>query len=163
MVSTREKVIPPRKGTPGSAKALWTIGYEGRVQSELVTALRKGAVSLLLDVRSRASSRKSGFSKTSLAAACAAAGIAYQHDRELGTPPALLEHALGGAGYDNETTEAYRAHLLSQGCNALEKAIQLATATTTCLLCYERDPTNCHRKVVAEEIAKRTGLEVSHL
>lgn len=141
---------------------VYTIGYEGRQASDLIERLLENKIRLLLDVRLRPLSRKRGFSKTALGQVCRDAGIEYLHDRDLGTPPDLLAHARSGAGYDAETTAAYRIYLKTKQA-AIESAARRVSAMPTCLMCYEADASNCHRKVVAEEIAKRIGSAITHL
>ena len=68
------------------APALFSVGYEGRSQDELVAQLREHGVTVLLDVRLRAISRKPGFSWTRLAQSLDEAGIAYRHASALGNP-----------------------------------------------------------------------------
>ena len=68
--------------------ALWTIGYEGATQSEVIARLTAAGVETVADVRAVAASRRAGFSKTVLAASLAAAGLDYVHFRGLGTPKA---------------------------------------------------------------------------
>jgi hypothetical protein len=45
----------------------------------------------------------------------------------------------------------------------LDAAIRLATSTNVCILCYEKNPTECHRSIVAGEMRRLGGLEVEHL
>src|SRR4028119_55833 len=66
---------------------IFTIGYEGATQAELVAALRAAGVERVIDVRAVPLSRKPGFSKNVLAAGLAEAGIGYVHLKALGTPP----------------------------------------------------------------------------
>ena len=65
---------------------LVSVGYEGRSVDELIAVLRRYDVSLLVDVRLNAISRRPGFSKRALAEALHAAGIEYRHAPELGNP-----------------------------------------------------------------------------
>ncbi|MDG4769766.1 DUF488 domain-containing protein [Solwaraspora sp. WMMD792] len=65
------------------AAGLIGIGYEGRSVDGLIAELRAAGVSRLVDVRLTPISRKPGFSKSALAKALNAAGIAYEHRREL--------------------------------------------------------------------------------
>ena len=69
--------------TDAAAPALFSVGYEGRDLDEFVRLLRAHGVTVLLDVRLNAISRKPGFSKTRLTAALADAGIRYRHARAL--------------------------------------------------------------------------------
>jgi uncharacterized protein YjiS (DUF1127 family) len=58
---------------------IFTAGYEGRVQDELLDRLVAAGVAVLLDVRAVPMSRKPGFSKRLLAASAEARGIRYVH------------------------------------------------------------------------------------
>jgi uncharacterized protein (DUF488 family) len=46
---------------------------------------------------------------------------------------------------------------------ALAEAVALTREHRACLLCFERDPHFCHRTIVAEMIAARTGQRIVHL
>ena len=52
--------------------AIFTIGYEGATQPDLIETLRRAGVGLVIDVRAIAASRRAGFSKTILANSLAA-------------------------------------------------------------------------------------------
>jgi uncharacterized protein (DUF488 family) len=58
---------------------IFTIGYEGATQAELIAALRAAGVARVIDVRAVPMSRKPGFSKNVLAAGLAEAGFDYVH------------------------------------------------------------------------------------
>ena len=79
-----------------TAKRIFTIGYEGATQPELIAALRAAGVEQVIDVRAVPLSRKPGFSKNVLAAGLREAGIDYVHLKALGTPPAGREAARKG-------------------------------------------------------------------
>ncbi len=65
---------------------VFTIGYEGATMDGFIAALDTAGVRQVIDVRALPLSRRPGFSKSSLAASLAAAGIAYVHLKALGTP-----------------------------------------------------------------------------
>lgn len=136
-----------------------TVGYERRTIDQLMDLLKGVHVSCLLDVRIRAGSRKKGFSKTALSEHCAYNGLRYVHERDLGTPRWIMQKFRNTGVYD---WDAYLEFLLQQT-DALDRAAIIATAETVCLLCYERDYRECHRRFVAEELSKRSGLKVKHL
>lgn len=131
---------------------IFTIGYQGATQAELVAALRAAGVARLIDVRAVPLSRKPGFSKTALGAALAEAGIDYVHLRALGTPPAGRYAARKG---DRATMEAVYAEQLEQPEAIAEGAMMrdLAAEKPSALLCFERDPAICHRTVLLERVA----------
>ena len=67
---------------------LFTIGYEGATQADVIARLKTAGVQTLVDVRAVAASRRAGFSKTILGESLKAEGIGYVHLRGLGTPKA---------------------------------------------------------------------------
>jgi uncharacterized protein (DUF488 family) len=141
---------------------LATIGYEGRLQDELLDRLSVVGVELLIDVRAVASSRKAGFSKSLLAAGLKERGIGYLHLRDLGTPKA--GRIAARAGLTLEMREIFTAHMRTDGARAaLETALKAAEGAMGCLLCFERDHGACHRAIVADLMQARTGARVVHL
>jgi len=144
------------------AKVLFTIGYEGVDPERVTAALRDAGVATLADVRAVAASRKRGFSKTVLAAGLTEAGIGYTHLRGLGTPKAGREAARADdAGL---MRRIYCEEVLETGTGraALDELAALAASGPTCLLCFERDPERCHRRILGERLAGR-GFEVVDL
>lgn len=134
--------------------AIYTIGYEGADPDRFEAALAGAGVALVADVRAVALSRKRGFSKNGLRAGLAEAGIAYRHWIDLGTPKAGRDAARAGdvAGL----TRIYCEQLATPGAEtALEELAAVAAERPTCLLCFERDPRFCHRRIVAERLAGR--------
>jgi uncharacterized protein (DUF488 family) len=145
------------------AKKLFTVGYEQTPPLAVYDALEKAGVKLLVDVRAVTSSRRPGFSKNQLAAALDERGIAYVHLQALGTPK---EGRLAARSGDIKTLKKiYSAQLKKP--EAREEMDELAALTLkagpVCLLCYERDHTNCHRTFIAEIIEQRDGVKIENL
>jgi uncharacterized protein (DUF488 family) len=141
---------------------LTTIGYEGTTVDMVLATLKQANVGLLIDVRAVPQSRKPGFSKRQLAAALDEAGIAYVHLQALGTPKPGRDAVR--AGHPERMVPIFREHMTSDRSQAeLAQARQLARERTACLLCFERDHTTCHRRLVAEMIVAETGQTVEHL
>ncbi|BCA57812.1 DUF488 domain-containing protein [Sphingomonas sp. HMP6] len=139
---------------------IFTIGYEAATMADFLAALTRAGVQRVIDVRALPLSRRPGFSKTSLAASLAAAGIGYVHLKALGTPKRGRDAAKKG---DVETLEAVYADQLelpeaqAQAAQMLALAAELPSA----LLCYERDPRHCHRTLLLA--AEGQGAEVVDL
>ncbi|MFS0736305.1 DUF488 domain-containing protein [Sphingomonas sp. 1P06PA] len=139
---------------------IFTIGYEGATQADLVAALVAAGVKRLIDVRAVPLSRRPGFSKNVLAAGLREAGIDYLGLKPLGTPPAGREaarkHDLAGLrriyAVQLDTPEAIVAAAQME-----EAARELPSA----LLCFERDPATCHRSLLVEAVLP--GAEVVDL
>jgi uncharacterized protein (DUF488 family) len=144
------------------APTIFTSGYEGLVLDQLLDRLNAAGVNALLDVRAVASSRKPGFSKTILRGSVEARGLRYLHLRSLGTPkPGRIAARAGRA---DEMERIFGAHMATPAAEAgLADAIMVAGSVPTCLLCFERDPHMCHRRIVAEAIADHTGQTIEHL
>ncbi|HKR24571.1 MAG TPA: DUF488 domain-containing protein [Allosphingosinicella sp.] len=130
---------------------VFTIGYEGATQAELVAALAAAGVRTVIDVRAVPMSRKPGFSKNVLAAGLREAGIDYVHLKALGTPPAGREAARKG---DLERfSRIYAAQLETPEAGAeAARMVALAEEQPSALLCFERDPAQCHRTPLREAV-----------
>ena len=142
---------------------LYTIGYERLLPPELVNELELAGVQRLLDVRHRPQSRRPGMSKTRLGQLLSDHGIAYEHRKELGTPPDIRWFFKNER--EAEGRERYRTHVEETASDALDSlAGELDRAPATALLCLEAAPEGCHRRVIAEQLmARRADLEVVDL
>lgn len=135
-----------------AASTIVSVGYEGRSVDELVDALVDAGVSVLVDVRQNAISRKPGLSKRALAERLRARGIAYVHEPTLGNP---RENRDGLRAQRPESLAAFEAHLHGVGAAALDRVDALRRGRTIALLCFEVDPRTCHRSIVAEHLRDR--------
>ena len=129
---------------------LWTVGYEGASLEGLIVTLQGAGVTLLVDTRERAQSRRRGFSKTALGEALGAGGVRYLHLRALGTPPAIRKDYKLTRDFAS-MRRGYLAHLATQG-EALDELARLAAGERLALLCYEADPCECHRSLIADRL-----------
>jgi len=142
--------------------ALHTIGYQRARPADFVAALKAASVTTLIDVREIAWSRRREYAKKALAETLAAAGIAYLHLKGLGTPKSGRAAANAGdrAGFE----AIFAAHTATPEFRSdLARAADLARAGGACLMCYERDPDDCHRKIVAGLIRDKEGFAIRHI
>src|SRR5215213_1673088 len=139
---------------------IFTIGYEQTTMADFLAALKQAGVERVIDVRALPLSRRPGFSKSPLRAALAEAGIDYVHLKALGTPPDGREAARAGRHEDLE--RIYAGQLaLPEAIVAAEQMKELAVEKPSALLCYEREPAQCHRSLL---LAAAVGdAEVVHL
>lgn len=141
---------------------LATIGYEGAALDDFLATLTTARVRTLIDVRELPISRRAGFAKKALSAALESIGIEYVHLRGLGDPKPGREAAR--ANDHAKFLSIYTAHLRTAVAKGdLAEAVTLSEHGGACLMCYERDPSGCHRKLVAEKISAITGSAVKHL
>ncbi|MBI1276237.1 DUF488 family protein [bacterium] len=138
---------------------LYTIGYENADIADFIETLKSVGIEKIIDVREYPLSRRKGFSKNVLSALLSKNGISYIHLKGLGDPKPGREAAR--AGNYKKFRQIFNAHMQTEeACLDLESAITLAVQSTCCLLCYERKPQECHRTIIAAEIAKNTGLDI---
>jgi uncharacterized protein (DUF488 family) len=142
---------------------LFTIGYEQASLHDVVAALKAAKVKLLIDTRAVAASRRAGFSKKMLSATLDDAGIAYIHFQKLGTP--AEGRMAARAGDIQKLWKIYNKHLRTKDAKTALDDLEaiLKKGGRTCLLCYERDASVCHRRKIAEIMHKRTGQKIENL
>jgi uncharacterized protein (DUF488 family) len=126
----------------------------------------------VLDVRQRRGVRGPEYAWANsrrLQDALAAAGVAYEHRRELAPTTELRqlqydEDDRQGVGKRSreqlapEYVRRYTAEILAPA--DLEPVLRALPAA---LLCVERDPEACHRSLIAARLAGEHGVEVRHL
>jgi len=135
---------------------VFTIGYEATTMAEFVAALQAAGVEQLIDIRALPLSRRPGFSKNILAASLDEAGIGYVHLKALGTPKEGRDAAKKG---DRVTLQrVYDTQLgLPEAQAQAARMRALVLEKSSALLCYERDPSTCHRSLLLA--AEGEGLE----
>jgi uncharacterized protein (DUF488 family) len=155
---------------------LATIGVYGFDGDGFLAALHGARVRRLLDVRQRRGVRGPQYAWANsrrLQEALADAGIAYEHHRELAPTTELRqlqyrEDDRLGVGKRSrsqlapEYVRRYREEVLDH-VDLKPLAESLSEDGATALLCVERDPEACHRSLIADRLAKRYGVTVSHI
>lgn len=131
---------------------IFTIGYEKATQAEVLAALTSAGVERLIDVRAVPLSRRPGFSKNVLAAGLREAGIDYIHLKALGTPPEGREAARKGRHDVLERVYAAQLDTLEATVQSAQM-LELAEEKPSALLCFERDPSGCHRTLLLGAVA----------
>lgn len=162
-----EDVLPGDKNTlrrireerfkKNASTALFTIGYEGLTLESYLNSLLQSDVTLLCDVRKNPISRKYGFSKNALSSRCGRVGIRYEHIPGLGVSSERRRNLKTQADRDALFDE-YKARNLPGQDKALSK-IQawLSSGERVALTCYENLPEQCHRRLVADALARKIG------
>jgi uncharacterized protein (DUF488 family) len=142
---------------------LFTIGYEKSRPEAVQSELTRARVHILVDTRAVAASRKPGFSKRQLAASLDENGIAYLHLQKLGTPAEGRQAAR--AGDAKKLWRIYDKHLKTpEAKEAMAELLALVrSGKRICLLCFERDPAQCHRSRIAAIVRQRAGAKVTDL
>jgi uncharacterized protein (DUF488 family) len=160
MVNATESLAHSPRATRDSSVAadLMTIGYEGLSTSKFFNTLLTYRVQTVVDVRELPLSRKPGFSKNALAAACSEHGIAYQHMAALGCPKPVRRDYKGDGDW-SRYTERYLAYLDSQTLARAQLSDRILRERC-CLLCFEADYRACHRSLVSDRIALDADVRI---
>jgi len=138
---------------------VYTIGYEGKTVEEFINILREHGIDAIVDVRDLPLSRKKGFSKTQLSQTLEEARIQYEPARSLGTPRDVRNRYRATRNRD-VFAEDY-AQILRDHQPELQELLQKAQQEKICLLCFEQDSADCHRSLLAEELRRMSGQELS--
>ncbi len=144
---------------------LFTIGYEGITLEQYLNKLIINDVKVLCDVRKNPLSMKYGFSKNQLKNACSGVNIEYIHIPELGIKSDKRTRLNTQADYDKLFT-FYRNAVLAKERTRQEEILNiLKTKKRLALTCFEANISQCHRKHLAESIAKLDGFnyEIMHI
>jgi uncharacterized protein (DUF488 family) len=142
---------------------LYTIGYEETTAESFLKKLESAGVQMILDIRELPQSRVPGFSKNALSEKLRRKGIDYLHVRELGSPREL-RHQLRETKDFTAFTRGYLLYMKRQ-MDHIQVVKNWVYQKTCCLLCFEKNHDECHRKFVALEVkaVARNGLQIVHL
>lgn len=135
-------------------KMLATIGYERSSLADFIATLALAKVEVLVDIRERAQSRRPGFSKVALRDALESAGINYMHLPELGDPKEGRDAARNG-NMDLFRKVVHTVMQTPRAGQALTAIERLVADKQVCLMCFERDQGQCHRKIVSDSLETR--------
>lgn len=146
------------------ATTVYTIGHSARPIDELIETLAASRIEILVDVRAFPRSRRHPrFNRDALEVALASCGVEYAwRGKALGgfrKPwPDSRHVALREPGFrgfaDYMETDAF--------VDALADLLSLAQSERLVMMCAERDPSECHRALIADAALVR-GARVIHL
>ncbi len=137
----------------------FTIGYQGADPDELAAELRRHGVSLVIDTRLHPTSRRPAFRREALRRRFAGHGLDYVSEPALGAPKRIRPLATTRRRLFRAAYEAS----LRRADQAVEEVIHLARQQTVALLCFEVEPGDCHRLILADAMAGRAPLTFTHL
>lgn len=143
---------------------LYTIGFTGKSAERFFTLLRESGVQRLVDTRLYPSTQLSGFAKARDLAWLLGevANCGYVRLKDLAPTPEILRDYRKDEDWARYV-QRFEALMDTRDIpNALDRASFEAAAS--CLLCAEAEPDNCHRRLVAERLAREwPGTNVIHL
>ena len=129
-------------------KTIFTLGTSNRSVEEFFQILRANRIEMVVDVRSFPSSKFPHFRKEALSRSLAEAGLGYFYlGKELGG------YRKGGYGDYMQTYDYLR------GMDLLER---MAARCRCAILCAERSPWRCHRRLIGRSLEER-GWKIVHI
>ncbi len=136
------------RDTPPALKNIYSLGTADRTWEEFVCLLRSYGIEMVVDVRSRPTSKLPHFQRDFLARSLAEQGWGYFYlGKELG-------------GFRPEGYEAYTQTL--EYLAGLELLERMASRCLSVFICAERLPARCHRRFIGRSLHER-GWKVKHL
>ena len=129
-------------------KTIFTLGTSNRSVGELVHLLRANGIEMVVAVRSFPTSKFPHFKKEALSQSLAQEGLGYYYlGKELG-------------GYRKGGYEAYmQTYDYLRGIDLLER---MAARCPSAILCAERSPKRCHRRLIGRSLEER-GWKIVHI
>ncbi|SRR5258708_888611 len=138
---------------------LFTTGYEGQTINQFLVKLLDKKITTLIDIREHPFSRKPGFSKKILSERLNGIGIGYQHFKELGTPKPLRSYLASTSNYE-QFFSLYKEYV-REFSESIDDLGDLSENKNICILCFEKNHSFCHRKVIADILEEKYGKDVS--
>ncbi len=134
-------------------KIAFTIGYEGVNVDDMARAAKAAGVTVVVDTRRNPTSRRPAFRREALRASLATHGVGYLSRPALGVPTRIRPLA---RTRPLMFQAAYRG-ILGRAENAaeLDATVAMMRTETVALLCFEAEPRQCHRSLLADAIAAR--------
>lgn len=127
---------------------VFTIGTDHRTHYDFARLLVKYGIEVLFDVRRTPEAREEHFRRDGLQKLAAGQGIDYIYmGNELGGPRDDSYGQWTGNDEFKRGIDIIRSKAAKRAC---------------CVLCAERTPENCHRRVIAEQLVMQ-GVEVVHI
>ncbi len=142
---------------------LFTIGFTKKNAKEFFTLLKRSGVKRLIDIRLNNVSQLAGFTKKDdlkyfLKEIC---NIDYIHMPELAPTQEILDAFKKNGGDWNDYEKSFK-ELMSK--RQIENLVTPELIDNACLLCSEATPEHCHRRLVAEYLAKKwDNIEILNL
>ena len=159
--------LPERRMTslrrPSKAPlAVYTAGYEGKSVDAFFNDLLMRGIEVVVDVRNNPISRKYGFSRLRFMEIAVRVGLEYRHMPNLGIPSYARAELSDLASYQR-LLQRYELETLPKQSADVAILGRLVCQRPSVLVCVEKDVRYCHRRRLAESVARKTKLDVVHL
>jgi len=147
---------------------VFTIGHSNRSLEDFLNLLKERGTEVLYDVRRFPTSKfVPHFSKDPLSSAVEAAGIRYIWDGRLGGYRRFgrdVEDLGIATCFKSQGFRAYATYLTTNPLarKAISRLASICRRRTTAIMCRERIPWRCHRKIISDYMIAK-GFRVIHI
>lgn len=144
------------KDEAGNQMTMFTVGFSGKSAHDFFELLTRAGVRTVIDVRLYNTSQLAGYTKRDDLAyfAQTIVGADYVHLPQLAPTKEILNDFKRGAINWGQYEAAFNGLIAARRIETVIGREQLANA---CLLCAEAKAEHCHRRLVAEYLAKNWG------
>lgn len=138
---------------------IYTIGHSTREIDEFIALLRQHDIRQLVDIRTIPKSRRNPqYGQEQLKQSLEEAGIRYVYMKSLGGLRSKSKDSINDA-WRNASFRNYADYMQTDEFKSgVEELIDLASETTTAIMCAEAVPWRCHRSLVSDALLAR-GIE----
>ncbi|MHA1609469.1 MAG: DUF488 domain-containing protein [Candidatus Njordarchaeales archaeon] len=154
----------PKTSNP-TIRIIYTIGHSNRSIEDFISILIYYKISTIIDVRRFPTSRKfPHFSRENLVKELSRVGINYVWlGEKLGGLRGYVRGAKRIKCFRAEGYRNYAAYMQTEEWKkAFEKLVELAQKSLSAVMCAERIPWRCHRKLISDALLVR-GFKVIHI
>lgn len=124
--------------------------------------LFNSGIKRIIDVRKNPLSRVYGFNKNTLSLFANRLEIEYVHRPDLGVPSEWRKNLNKPKDYES-LFNRYKSEVLAQSENALHEISQMMGSMPSVLMCWEANPSFCHRNCLAESISMISHMKIHDL
>jgi uncharacterized protein (DUF488 family) len=142
--------------------AIYMIGYQGMKVDNFLKHLMNYGIKRIIDVRKNPLSRTYGFHKNTLSRFAECLGIEYKHRPDLGVPAEWRKNLRQPEDY-KLLFNRYKNEILTNSNKSINEISGMMSDKPSVLMCWEADPSYCHRNCLAESISVISHMHIQDL
>ena len=150
-----------KRDMPAAELAVYTVGYQGLSIDAFLNLLIERGITHLVDTRFTPASRVYGYHATTLRRLCRYVDIGYQSEPMLGVPKPMRARFIQSRDHIKFAEDYER--ILSDNAERVRETARRVATNPTAVMCYERDMHDCHRNLLAQQLAAISGLDTVEL
>jgi len=142
--------------------AIYMIGYQGMSVDGFFRLLFSHGIMRIIDIRKNPLSRVYGFHKSALACVSEYIGLDYVHVPDLGVPADWRKNLHSLSDYEALFAK-YKNEILPNNESMVYKVLDMINEEPSVIMCWEENPSFCHRSCVADKLYTLSKMKVCDL